>query len=228
MSTKERIRSRVFVGLLYPEDDTHKDAVKLLEDGKYQYVGILHDKDTWDKDDKLPDGVSIGDPKKEHWHLVIKFTNARSIQSVADELGIAPNYLRCCGNTNDAYRYLVHFGWNYKYQYDPEECFGSLSPAVAKCCIEQDENVRFGQIMSLLDECPVISAQRFYMKAAELGLFGDVRRMGSVMLRFIDDHNAACSAGSSRKPHDGAYADAGVQNNFRSFVEGYEYGRKDR
>ena len=229
MATKERIRSRVFVGVLYPEDETHSAAMRLLDENKYQYVGILHNQDTYDKDDaKDMDGHRAGDPKKDHWHIVIKFTHAKSIHSLADELGIKPNYLQCCGNTTEAYRYLVHFGWEYKHQYDANECFGPLAPAVEKVCIEQDENVRFHQLMRLLDECPCISPQKFYEKAADIGMLGDVRRFGSVMIRFIDDHNAACAIPVSRTPCAGAYSDAGDQNNFRSFVEGYEAGRKNK
>lgn len=225
----ERIRSRVFVGLWYPEDPTHVNAMKLLNDMKFQYVAILHDKDTYDKDDaKDEDGKRVGDLKKEHWHLVIKFQNARSIHSLADELGIKANYLQTCSNTTEAYRYLLHFGWEYKYQYNASECFGPLSPAVEKVCIEQDENVRFGQIMAMLDECGVVTAQRFYTMASEVGLLGDVRRFGSVMLRFIDDHNSKYLNNYSTRPNTGAYVDALDQAAFHGFVAGHQAGKKER
>lgn len=224
----ERIRSRVFVGLLYPEDPTHVNAMQLLNDMKFQYVAILHDKDVYDKDDaKDEDGKRVGDLKKEHWHLVIKFQNARSIHSLADELGIKFNYLQCCSNTTEAYRYLLHYGWEYKHQYNADECFGPLAPAVEKVCIEQDENVRFGQIMTMLDECGFISPQQFYVKAADVGLLGDVRRFGSVMLRFIDDHNAKIANSQPTKPTAGAYSDACDNARFRGFIEGYHSRSED-
>lgn len=220
--TPERIRSRVFVGLWYPEDPTHVNAMKLLNDMKFQYVAILHDKDVYDKDDaKDEDGKRAGDLKKEHWHLVIKFQNARSIFSLADELGIKSNYLQCCSNTTEAYRYLLHFGWEYKHQYNAEECFGPLAPAVHKVCIETDENVRFGQIMSLLDECGLVSAQKFYSLASEVGLLADCRRFGGVMLRFIDDHNDRILRSMSSERSSGAYANACDNAHFRGFIEGH-------
>lgn len=218
----ERVRSRVFLGLWYPEDPTHVNAMKLLNEMKFQFVAILHDKDTYDRDDaRDEDGKRSGDLKKEHWHVVIKFQNARSIYSLADELGIKSNYLQCCNNTTEAYRYLLHFGWEYKYQYDADECFGPLSPAVQKVCIETDENVRFGQIMNLLNECGIVSAQKFYSMAAEVGLLADCRRFGSVMLRFIDDHNAQFRKDVFTRPPAGAYQDAKDQARFQGFIEGY-------
>lgn len=57
------------------------------------YAYICHDKDP---------GVAT------HWHFYIEFPNPRSLNSVAEELGIEPNMIEACHNKMAILTYLTH------------------------------------------------------------------------------------------------------------------------
>lgn len=112
---KEKFRGRLMRLLLYEEDPSHKAALEKLKD--YEAAYILHDKDLANDDDC----------KKPHYHVVLRFTNAKWNTALAKELGITPNYTRPCDNLNKSLGYLIHFFQSDKYQYDYEEVKGDKS-----------------------------------------------------------------------------------------------------
>ena len=86
-SNSNRIRSRSFCLVLYPDDDKHKYLLDWLSTRR-KVVYILHDKDKYLKSDV--DGVKVTDDmvgslKKAHYHVVIYYDNARSLKSVQKE-----------------------------------------------------------------------------------------------------------------------------------------------
>ena len=184
----EKIRSRNWNLVLYPEDETHLNVMAKLNRG-YQFVAIKHDKDTWE-DGENPNHAA-GELKKEHWHVVLKFPQARYQEAVAKELGIEKNYLEKCNSFEGSTLYLVHHGFPNKHQYDPEELFGPLVPAVLKLldgATDQNERVR-----SLLE---LIKAQKKPIDewdlveiACDNGMYGDLIRMGSLIPRLVEIHN---------------------------------------
>ena len=65
-----------------------------------------------------------GGPVEPHIHLMMSFRNARSLSSVAKQLGDKPQYIeQWSGNANNGYAYLVHRTKSSKnrYQYDLAE-----------------------------------------------------------------------------------------------------------
>lgn len=86
-SNSNRIRSRAFCIVLYPDDAKHKYLLDWLSTRR-KVVYILHDKDRYLKSDV--DGVKVTDDmvgtfKKAHYHVVIYYDNARSLKSVQKE-----------------------------------------------------------------------------------------------------------------------------------------------
>lgn len=222
----EKIRSRNFDLLLYDEDETHKAALEKLATG-YKYIAIKHDKDTWMEDDNLPDGVNAGDLKKPHWHVIVKFPQARWNTAVASELGIAMNYIQRCVSYEGSLLYLVHKGIPDKYQYDPAECIGNLIKDLEKALDnETDLNIRVMDVLSILDDKDFWTVRSFMEEACRRGRIGEALRMSGLISQLIFQHNE--SSGSSRRPDSGAYADAIDQYGFRNFAEGYECGLKDK
>ena len=70
--------------VLYPsEDPTHKSALDFIIENYSKYAYICHDRDV------LEDN-SI---KKEHYHIVVSFSNYRWRSAIANELGITENYI---------------------------------------------------------------------------------------------------------------------------------------
>lgn len=184
----EKIRKRNWTMLLYPEDPTHAAAIKKLESGGYKYVAILHDKDIWAEGES--ENHTAGEPKKEHWHVVLKFPQARWNTAIAEELGIAVNYMEPCANFDSACLYLVHANAEDKFQYDAGSLFGNLVSAVNKLLVDDDEGMRVLEIVHAIDSCPGrVSYRDMLVKACNNGLYGEFRRLGSGVKWLIDEHN---------------------------------------
>lgn len=186
----DKIRSRLWCVLLYPDDPTHMTALDLIRE-QFNYVGILHDKDTWSADELSDESVhKPGDLKKPHYHLILKFTQARWNTALASELGIKINYFEQCRNFEYAAPYLVHDGLNDKFQYDTSALEGPLVPAVMKLLADTDENSRVIELMKLIQSMGFIEYETLVIKACENGMYGDLRRMGYILSRIVDSHNA--------------------------------------
>ena len=89
---------------------------------------ITHDKDV------LPNG----ELKPAHFHCVLTFTNAKTIKSIADGIGVEMQYVEKIRTTTKSARlYLVHRNDPEKYQYPPEDVRASFD------------------YVSYVDDCPV-------------------------------------------------------------------------
>lgn len=157
---------------------------------EYTYVGILHDKDTWTEEDeqKNPDHKA-GELKKPHYHLILKFTQARWNSALATELGIGENYLERCRNFENAAVYLVHDGLDEKYQYEVECLEGSLVPAVKKLLAGKDENSRILELLDLIRGMGFIEWDDLWRVISKNHMYGDARRMGNHLTNLVHEHN---------------------------------------
>lgn len=197
MSNQDRIKSRNWVSVLYPDDPTHIKCMELLEKNGYSYCAILHTEDVYEEDD---DTHTAGEKKKEHFHVVLTLKNPRFREPLAQELGITPNYLEVCRNRDSALLYLVHDGFPNKYQYDTAQCFGSLAPMINKLLADESESSRVMRVLDILDSLPrPASYRQFLTKCCELDLYGDFRRMGSGVIRLLEEHNSAWYEEEARK-----------------------------
>lgn len=73
-----------------------------------------------------------GDPVEPHVHLMMSYPNARSLASVAKQLGDKPQYIeQWTGNANNGYAYLVHRtkSSRNRYQYDPADVIANFGYA---------------------------------------------------------------------------------------------------
>lgn len=186
----ESWRDRKFRLLLYPEDETHCRAIYELEQAGYKYAAILHEKDVWTDDDPDIGEHIVGSIKKPHWHVVVKFQNAIWSSALAKKLGIKENYIRDCKNLDGSLLYLVHENQPEKYQYDIDDVFGELKPALAKLLADDDEGARVLNIVHIIDSSPGRCTYReILIKACNAGLYGEFRRLGSGVKWLIDEHN---------------------------------------
>lgn len=220
----EKIRCRNFDLLLYDEDETHRACLDKLATG-YKYIAIKHDKDRWSEDDNIPDGVKAGELKKAHWHVIIKFPQARWNTAVASELGIALNYIQRCVSYEGSLLYLVHHGMPHKHQYDPSECIGTLLKDLEKALdCETDLNERVMDVLDILDERPCWTTRAFLSEACSRKRIGEALRLGGLVSSLIAEHNHENDFDYS--PPAGAYSDAQDQARWNGFVEGYEARKK--
>lgn len=184
----EKIKSRCWVMVLYPDDPSHVECMSTLAQGGYTYAAILHDKDTWE--DGENENHKAGETKKPHWHVVLRTLNPRWRDSVADELGIKPTYLERCRDRNAALLYLVHEGYSQKYQYDVNDVLGPLAVNLAKLLVDDDEGQRVVTIVNMIDQSPGrVGYREILLKACNAGLYGEFRRLGSGVKWLIDEHN---------------------------------------
>lgn len=180
MEEFDRYRDRKFIAVLYPEDETHAACMEKLKTGGYNYAAILHDKDVQED----------GEPKKPHWHLVIRFKNAVWSTAISKELGITSNYLKLCKDVDRSLLYLVHFGDDDKAQYDIEEVFGPLRMKLVTLLADTDEGTRALNIADIIENTPgPIGYSELLRKVAAAGLYADLRRMGTFAVGLMKEHN---------------------------------------
>ena len=180
MAESSRFRDRKFCLVLYPDDPSHAECVEKLKSGGYNYALILHDKDLADD----------GSCKKSHWHIVLKFPNAVWNESLAKELGVMPNYIEKARSLDSALLYLVHFGYEEKYQYELADVSGPLQTRLSSLLVDDDESTRVLTIYDLIRNSPgVVTYTEVFEKACKAGLYGDFRRMGAGVMYLINDHN---------------------------------------
>lgn len=213
MSDSQKFRDRKFVAVLYPEDATHAAAIEKLKSGGYNFAGILHDKDVYE------DGEHKGEIKKVHWHIVLRFKNAVWNTAIAKELGIEPNYLEACKDVDSALLYLVHFGNEEKFQYEYESVFGPLKVRLATLLAEPDEGSRVLSLVDIVENSPgPMGYTEFIKKAVAAGVYADLRRMGTLGVRMLEEHNYECYKELERAQlrNKGVKEDA---QRFKDFVE---------
>lgn len=182
-------RDRKFCLLLYPDCEAHVAIMEQLETGGYKYAAILHDKDIWQ--DNESEEHEAGTFKKPHWHVVLKFEQARWVNAVCKELnGLESNYIQKCNSFDSALLYLVHDGLEEKYQYPFDSVFGNLAPALGKLLQSDDEGSRVLEIVRMIDQSPgKVGYREILVKACNNGLYGEFRRLGSGVKWLIDEHN---------------------------------------
>ena len=180
MSDSPKFRDRKFVMVLYPEDASHAAAIEKMKAGGYNFAAILHDKDV--KEDNQP--------KKPHWHVVVRFKNACWNTAIAKDLGITPNYLEACKDVDSALLYLVHFGNEDKYQYEYEAVFGPLKVRLSTLLAEPDEGARVLTLVDIIENAPgYMSYSELLKKSVAAGVYSDLRRMGSLGVALVREHN---------------------------------------
>lgn len=178
----EKFRSRRFCLLLYTsEDDTHIKALEYIKNNYENYAFIVHDKDL----------NNNGELKKSHTHIVLEFNNARWSSSLAEELGITPNYLQNCKNFEKALDYLIHFNDDTKYQYDISEVKGNLKKQLIKQMnsFNKDENEIVKEIIEMINNSDLIDVSTFVKIMCDWGYYSYFRRSLGLFLRLIDNHN---------------------------------------
>lgn len=178
---------RHFVLLLYPDDESHFNAIKRIQESDYDYALILHDKDIAESQ---TDTYNVGDIKKAHFHIVLSFKNARRISTVADELGIKENYIRFTRSLSKALLYLIHYEDKDKYQYSIDSVSGSLVKKLKSLIHGHTEENDVINIVKIIDSYnSALTYRELLICVCDNGLYSTFRRMGYGIKILLDDHN---------------------------------------
>lgn len=137
---------RLFEMILYLETSSYNidDVLKNIRGERY-YAYSLHDQDL-DSEGKL---------KKPHYHMVIRFDNARTISGVAKKFGVPENLVNHIRNERSYVRYLIHFDDQDKFQYNESDivCSRSYERFIHKCFDDKEtEDEILNNIFNHIDE----------------------------------------------------------------------------
>lgn len=176
-----KFRARTFCLLLYMEDETHKQAIEKIKNA-YDYAMICHNRDTDEN----------GVVKKEHYHVVLQFKNAKWNTALAEELGIAENYIEEARNIKRALLYLIHFYEEEKFQYELKDVQGPLKHKLEQYMNGEgkSESEKVIEILEEIDEFGTeIEFQVFVKHIARKGYWDVYRRAASIINHYIEIHN---------------------------------------
>jgi hypothetical protein len=133
-----------------------QDITKVIEQyGKYAW--ILHDKDA---------NPETGELIEPHYHIFLEFPNARSLTSIANELGIEPNMVQVVRDKKGILNYFTHSRSPEKYQYDIKEVHANFE--VER---ESEEGLNMIMVFELLEKSE--SVKHFVAELCKRGLSGN-------------------------------------------------------
>jgi len=176
----ENFRSRKLGLLLYPEDESHVQAIEKIK--AYEYGLILHDRDTDEN----------GEIIKPHYHVVLSLKNAQWATAIAKELGITPNYIQQIRNEESALEYLIHYNDNDKYKYEIDAVQGSLKRRLIEYINKSDtpESDKVAIMIQYVEEnANTLSVTKFSKFCAASGYWDVFRRSGAIFIKILEEHN---------------------------------------
>ena len=180
MNNKYRVKC--FNLILYDEDETHKKAIEIIKQN-YDYAMICHDKDI---------DEASGELKKPHYHIVLRFVNAKWNTALSKELGIEPNYIQESRSLKRSLLYLIHFYDENKYQYSIDEVDGPLKKRLFTF-IQNEDKSESEKVLEILEEIDEINSYINFMvfvrHIAKKGYWDVFRRSTGIFVRYIDEHN---------------------------------------
>lgn len=111
--------------VVYEDDPNFSQQYEMLT-SLDSAIWIRHACDIWDKDVFEEDGKTIkynaGDLKKPHYHFLLKFKNATTLTALASRVGCEERQIEYVKKSfNGALKYLIHYGWDEKYQYSVDD-----------------------------------------------------------------------------------------------------------
>ena len=149
-------RARQFLIELYPDNSEHMNVFLKLNKG-YNFVGIKHNRDVYEKERKNKAGEvvnAIGELKKEHMHIIIDFENQRYLNGISKEIGLEKRFIQKVDSFKKVSRYLIHLDNEEKAQYSFDELFGSpdmIAKAKKQCTEEQTPTSVCYELLNALD-----------------------------------------------------------------------------
>lgn len=180
MSVK-KYRSRVFFLLLYPDNPQHVAALEQVR-RVFEYVAIKHDKDAADG----------GGYKKLHYHVFLRFKNAKWSTAIADELNLEPRFIEEIRSEKAALQYLLHANEESKHHYDISELEGSKH-LISKLSefMKGDEasaSEQFAELARGIYELNITNYASLLEYAAFKGLIKEFRSSAYILSKMVDEN----------------------------------------
>lgn len=173
----EKYRAKTHSLIIYPEWESIDDVLLKLSKENTLFTGIspLHDKDVY------TDGEHAGEPKKPHYHVVLRYKNAVWSSAISDRTGVPHQYkiFEPTVSFRGSVRYLIHHDDPDKYQYSKSDIWTNNQVMLDSCfedlSVDEDDNdllFSMQYLYNALQEYNFPSLLEFHMFAIEHG-FGD-------------------------------------------------------
>lgn len=137
---------RKFMIMLYEDSESYvfDEVITKIQEYAPEWAYILHDRDV-DENDEL---------KKPHYHVCIRFPTARTRKTVANVIGIEPNYIERWDSFRKACRYLMHADDEDKTPYGMYYVESNFD-FVKLTNVQESESVKVKEILCFIwtDEC---------------------------------------------------------------------------
>lgn len=145
------MRSRKWFITINPQANCYTNIMTILDEVRPDvYIMVVHDKEE-EKED-------YGDEQPKHYHLCIKFKNARSFESMLKKFQGA--HVEVCEYWNRSVQYLCHLNHPHKLQYEYDDLISN---------IERDEVMSY----LMLDEYEKLNTENLLIAIQE-GLVKDL------------------------------------------------------
>lgn len=97
-----------------------ENILELKKKAIQNYAYILHDKDIYQNEKEATlNGKNIGDLKKPHWHIYLRFNYAHDTKHISQWFNTQDNFVsKIKGRFSDALMYMIHANRSDKHQYD--------------------------------------------------------------------------------------------------------------
>lgn len=138
-------KCRYFEVILYPDSEDY-DCTDILEKAQSYF-------EHWAWAYHYADVNKDGTPKKRHIHFYGKFTNARSLSTIANTLGVKENHIQFVHNWIKAIRYSVHADDPNKHQYSWDEVNTNLNLDLFKSDSQPDYDEQIRIILDIIPLC---------------------------------------------------------------------------
>lgn len=184
----DKIRSRILEAVIYP-DSSKYNCDSVLEKLNYlecEYAYILHDKDTY-TDLDCDNSSQIGTLKKPHYHVLMRFDNARTIDSVYPTLGITYNSLEVKNNFKKSVQYLVHLNHKHKFQYSAADIISNFD-LDKYFTLSDSESKDIPIIIQAIKDNDICTITELMCYCASHNLYATYRRSQSSFHKVINEH----------------------------------------
>ena len=156
LTLRENIRSHNFEVLIYEDTtDYNFNEVLSIVSSCESYAYIKHDNDTNDD----------GSLKKTHYHIILHFSNCRTLKTISNFLGVPSNYIDSISSLKGAIRYLVHRDHDTKYQYSIDNIFYSenFTDKISYAFYNQkNERDILLSMKNYIDSCSILTMSEFF------------------------------------------------------------------
>lgn len=200
--SKDKYRSRLHMIQLYTDNERHMKALEIVKK-QYDYIGILHNKDYFTKEDEQKNAERVaGTLKKEHYHVILRFKSATWSTAICKELELEQNLIENVRNFDNAMQYLIHYNDKDKAQYTIDEVFGNLKPRLIESInkVTKSEGEKVSEVIKYIETFDrPITIKEFAVWCAKEGYWSEFRRSSGIFIRIIDEHNFRYTQENTKK-----------------------------